>query len=121
MRWIRYFRRKGRDEELAREIEAYLAHEIDENMAAGSATSIRSLFWKRPGRTSAMARACCVSIQDSLTVVVLSLALGIGANTADTAAEIVAAKTCPAQPARIGGDEVPGPIMDSAKAADFMS
>lgn len=30
MNWKRYWRRKQRDEELAEEIEAYLAHEIDE-------------------------------------------------------------------------------------------
>src|SRR5260370_34725479 len=35
MGWLRYFRRKRRDEDFALEIDAYLQHEIDENIARG--------------------------------------------------------------------------------------
>ena len=35
MRWFRYFRRRQRDHDFALEIEAYLQHEIDENIARG--------------------------------------------------------------------------------------
>jgi predicted permease len=35
MGWRRYFRRRDEDEELAREIEAHVAHETDENIARG--------------------------------------------------------------------------------------
>jgi predicted permease len=35
MGWLRYFRRKQRDDDFALEIEAYLQHEIDQNIARG--------------------------------------------------------------------------------------
>src|SRR5258708_6928361 len=35
MGWLRYFRRRRRDDDFALEIEAYLQHEIDENIARG--------------------------------------------------------------------------------------
>src|SRR5712672_3556186 len=35
MSWLRYVRRQQRDEELSQEIEAYIAQEIDDNIAAG--------------------------------------------------------------------------------------
>jgi predicted permease len=35
MSWMRFFRRQRSDEDLVREIESYLAHEIDENVARG--------------------------------------------------------------------------------------
>lgn len=35
MRWLRYFRRRRRDDDFALEIEAYLQHEIDDNIARG--------------------------------------------------------------------------------------
>ena len=35
MSWLRYLRRKRREKDFSLEIEAYLAHEIDDNIAAG--------------------------------------------------------------------------------------
>lgn len=35
MSWLKYFERRRRDEEFAREVEAHIQHEIDENLARG--------------------------------------------------------------------------------------
>jgi len=35
MSWLRYVRRRERDDDFSQEIEAYLEHEIDQNMARG--------------------------------------------------------------------------------------
>src|ERR1700676_302242 len=57
----RFFRRRGEDEELVRELEAHVAHEVDENVARGmtemearrlarlkfgSAVSVRENVWE---------------------------------------------------------------------------
>jgi predicted permease len=54
MSWLRFWQRKRLDEELAREIESYVVHEIDENVARGmSADAARRAAQRRFGnRTS---------------------------------------------------------------------
>ncbi len=105
MSWRRFWQRKRRDAELAREIESYLAHEIDGNVAHGmSLDDARSAATRKFGNTTAVREVVYEmnglrffeSVwQDvrhgmrqlrhhpgfALTAI-LSLALGIGANAA---------------------------------------
>lgn len=105
MNWKRYWRRKQRDEELAEEIEAYLAHEIDENLERGmtreharaaalrkfgNRTAIREKIHEMNSlrRLESIWRDLCYGARTLRSnpvftlIAVLSLALGIGANAA---------------------------------------
>lgn len=54
----RYFRRKAWDEERARELEAHLAHEMDENRERGlSAEEVRRRAYVRLGNPRTIRRA----------------------------------------------------------------
>jgi predicted permease len=105
MNWRKYFHRKRRDQELAREIEVHVAHEIEENLARGmSREQAQRAAHSRFGNATAVREV--VYEMNSLNTIdsigqdlkyglwqlrlhpgfalaaVLSLALGIGANTA---------------------------------------
>jgi predicted permease len=103
--WLRYLRRRKRDEDFARELEAHLAHETDDLIARGvSPKEARFAALRKLGNTTALREK--VHERNSLVMLeaawkdvsygarslrrnpcfaiaaVLSLALGIGANTA---------------------------------------
>jgi len=105
MSWRRYFGRKRRDEDLAREIESYVRHEADDNVARGmTVDEARQAARRKFGKTTNVREA--IYEMNSLNLVesvghdikhglrqlrlnpgfalaaILSLALGIGANTA---------------------------------------
>jgi predicted permease len=104
MNWLRFFRRRRRDEDLALEIESYLEHETDERIAAGSSREeARFRAARKLGNRTAVREA--VYDMNSMTIAegvwkdfrfairqlrlnplfsfaaITSLALGIGANT----------------------------------------
>src|SRR6202048_4830526 len=101
----RFFRRRGEDEELVREMEAHVAHEVDENIARGlpeaearrvarlkfgSAVSVREDVWEwntveildSVWRDLKYAVRTLRRAPGFALAVILVMALGIGANTA---------------------------------------
>lgn len=105
MRWRRFWQRKLRDEDLSREVDSYLAHELDDNLARGMSpedaryaalrkfgnpTYVREVVFEMNSLNSLDAawqdvkyglRQLRLKPAFALATI-LSLALGIGANTA---------------------------------------
>jgi len=105
MRWRRYLERKRREEDFAREIESYLTHEIDENVARGmnpdqAFHAAQRKFGNTTYAQEAIRKMSTLQFVESFwqnlryglrqlhgnpgftITAILSLALGIGANTA---------------------------------------
>jgi predicted permease len=105
MSWRRYFRRHPKDEELVKEIDLYLAEEIDENVAQGvdadeakrrsylkfgNPTRVREELWKMNSiapletflRNVRFAWRTLLRNPGYAVLAIVTLGLGIGANTA---------------------------------------